>query len=107
MMARARRSIEEAREFGRLVELERSRPRASLKTIFQRIRRSNPKPWKGRSERTMFRLWADFKKDRKQNPLQAEFAEWWQRQLQGKGGKAPKLRKRRPNTGRLDFNDRD
>jgi hypothetical protein len=103
-MARPRRPIEEAYEFGRLVENERKKlPHEKQDDIFHRIRRRDPKRWKSLS--TMYRLWGLYKKDREQNPLQAEFSEWWQRQL--KGAEAPKLRGRRPNTGRLSFEDGD
>jgi hypothetical protein len=104
-MVRRPRPIEDAREFGRLVELERKRtPRAKLDDLFHRVRRGDPRRWKSLS--TMYRLWADYKKDRKQNPLQAEFSEWWQRKLQ-KGGEAPKLRERRLDTGRMRYEDDD
>jgi hypothetical protein len=98
-MGRPPRSIEEAREFGRLVELERkSTPGAKDEEIFYRIRRSDPKRWKSRA--TMYRFWADYKKDLKQNPVQAQF--WrWVRDNRDKPSEAPKTRARRPDTGRL------
>ena len=98
---RSKRPIDEARAFGDLVELELKRtPSASLERVFQRIRRSGPKRWR-KSDRTMYRLLADFKKDHTENPFRAELLAWMQRD----DGAAPKLRERRPDTGRLDFED--
>ena len=58
----ARRSISEAREFGRLVEAERKpKRREKLETLFLRVWRRDPKRW--RSVRTMYRLWWEFRAD--------------------------------------------
>jgi seryl-tRNA synthetase len=58
----ARRSISEAREFGRLVEAERKPNRhEKLETLFLRVWRRDPKRW--RSVRTMYRLWREFRAD--------------------------------------------
>jgi hypothetical protein len=58
----ARRSISEAREFGRLVEAERKPTRhEKLETLFLRVWRRDPKRW--RSVRTMYRLWGEFLAD--------------------------------------------
>ena len=63
-MPRGARPISEAREFGRLVELERKpNRREKLETLFFRVRRRDPKRWKSLS--TMYRLWKDFEADQK------------------------------------------
>ena len=65
-----RRPIEEAREFGRLVELERKQNpsrREKLDTLFHRVRRTDPRRWGSRPK--MYRLWAEYKKDRARQPV--------------------------------------
>lgn len=57
---RPRKAIEEAREFGALVEQEK-KPGEKQARVFERVRRHDPLRWK--SERTMFRLWKLYRAD--------------------------------------------
>lgn len=59
-MSRPAKPIEEARAFGRLVELHR-KPGDKLKSVFERVRRLDPKRWG--STRSMFRLWGRYRAD--------------------------------------------
>jgi hypothetical protein len=72
-MARPRRPIEEAREFGYLVGVERPLlPKKAQYKLFECIRRRDPKRWKSMS--AMNRLWRAYKEDCKRNRVEA--AEW-------------------------------
>ena len=57
-IGRPRREVFDALAFGREVERER-KPYDKLETVFHRLHRRDPRRWK--SERTMFRLWGEFR----------------------------------------------
>jgi hypothetical protein len=71
-MGAPRRPIDEAREFGRLVERER-KPREKLEAVFFRVHRRDPKRWGSPSK--MWRLWREFQADKKrQQAAERRFA---------------------------------